>query len=102
MMAARGRGPRVVTGRDGKPVKDFKRFRKNTVIRGSTGDIRFRSVLPKESERQRQLQQLERELAEDTREADALFYGEEAGSITSFFGKSTTKKKKGSRSRVRR
>ena len=102
MMAARGRGPRVVTGRDGKPVKDFKRFRKNTVIRGSTGGIRFRSVLPKESERQRQLQQLERQLAENTREADALFYGEEAGSITSFFGKSTTKKKKGSRSRVRR
>lgn len=102
IMAARGRGPRVVTGRDGKPVKDFKRFRKNTVIRGSTGDIRFRSVLPKESERQRQLQQLERELADNTREADALFYGEEAGSITSFFGKSTTKKKKGSRSRVRR
>ena len=102
MMAARGRGPRVVTGRDGKPVKDFKRFRKNTVIRGSMGDIRFRSVLGSESERQRQLQQLERQLAEDTREADALFYGEEAGSITSFFGKSTAKKKKGSRSRVRR
>ena len=103
MMAARGRGPRVVTGRDGKPVKDFKRFRKNTIIRGSTGGISFRSVLPKESERQRQLQQRQRELEQTTREADALMWGDEAGStITSFFGKSTAKKKKGSRSRVRR
>jgi hypothetical protein len=102
LMAARGRGPRVVTGRDGKPVKDFKRFRKNAIIRGCTGGISFRSVLPKESERQRQLEQMEREREESMREADALFMGEEAGSIMSFFGKSTTKKKKGSRSRVRR
>mmetsp|Transcript_29452 Transcript_29452/g.85707 ORF Transcript_29452/g.85707 Transcript_29452/m.85707 type:complete len:910 (+) Transcript_29452:175-2904(+) len=101
MMAARRRGPRVVTGRDGKPVKDFKRFRKNTIIRGSMA-VSFRSVLPKESERQRQLEQMQRELEKSTREADALFMGEEAGSITSFFGKSTTKKKKGSRSRTRR
>lgn len=101
MMAARGRGPRVVTGHDGKPVKDFKRFRKNAIIKGSIA-VTFRSVLPKESERQRQLEQMERDLEKSTREADALFMGEEAGSITSFFGKSTAKKKKGSRARTRR
>jgi hypothetical protein len=98
MKAARGSGPRIVTGRDGKPVKDFKRFRKNVVIRSGGGGVRFRSVLPRESERQRQLEQMERDLEKSQREAEALFNGDDAGSIRSFFG-STAKKKKKSRSR---
>ena len=100
MRAARGSGPRIVTGRDGKPVKDFKRFRKNVVIRNAGGGVKFRSVLPRESERQRQLEQMERDLEKSQREAEALFNGDDGGGIRNYFGsKSTAKKKKGSRSR---
>ena len=68
------RGPRTVTGADGRPLKDFKRFRKNVFIPGSTSPIRFRSVLPRESERLRQLELAERELEKNEREAEELFH----------------------------
>ena len=85
-----------------------------TVV-GSTGESNAAAVSPRQLYREPQqprlvwppnkpptLEQMERDLEKSTREADALFMGEEAGSITSFFGKSTAKKKKGSRARTRR
>lgn len=62
--------------------KDFKRFRKNHVIRGFTSfnsdgkvarKIRLVSVLPKESERQRELEMKQQELDREQAYADALF-----------------------------
>jgi len=58
-------------------VKDFKRFQKNSVITGarmhSLSQIRLRAVLPKESERQRQLVESQQELELEQRAADSLF-----------------------------
>lgn len=60
-------------------VKNFKRFQKNSVITGarmhSLSQIRLRSVLPKESERQRQLADSEQELKREQHAADSLFSG---------------------------
>lgn len=63
--------------------KDFKRFRKNHVIRGFTSfnadpekvsrKIRLVSVLPKESERQKELEMKQQELDREQAYADALF-----------------------------
>ena len=78
-------------GRSARKGKDFKRFRKNHVIRGFSSSepkyadyhsgshnatiptIRLISVLPKESERQRQLEMQQQELARENEIADNLF-----------------------------
>jgi hypothetical protein len=55
-------------------VKDFKRFRKNAVIRvGEKSRIEMRVVLPKQSDRQLELQEEQAQLEASLREADALF-----------------------------
>lgn len=71
------------TNRRTNGKKDFKRFRKNHVIRGFTsfnadprkisGKIRLVSVLPKESERQKELEMKQQELDREQAYADALF-----------------------------
>jgi len=57
--------------------KDFKRFRKNSIIRGASehsfNRIRFISLLPKESERQRELQASQSEHERKERAGDLLF-----------------------------
>eukprot|EP00984_Skeletonema_dohrnii_P017817 scaffold8186_cov132-Skeletonema_dohrnii-CCMP3373.AAC.4 len=84
----------AATARPGRSVrrgKDFKRFRKNHIIRGFSSSepkyadynssshnatlptIRLVSVLPKESERQRQLEMQTRELERENEIADNLF-----------------------------
>lgn len=79
-------------GRTVRKGKDFKRFRKNHIIRGFSSSesryadyrnanghdatvpsIRLISVLPKESERQRQLEQQQQELEREQEIADSLF-----------------------------
>jgi hypothetical protein len=79
-------------GRTIRKGKDFKRFRKNHIIRGFSSSesryadyrnanghdatvpsIRLISVLPKESERQRQLEQQQQELEREQEIADSLF-----------------------------
>ena len=113
---------------DKSKKKDFKRFRKNSVLRGyssftqayastngndqhesqASAPIRLVSVLPKESERQRQLEQQQQDLERDQEVADALFNdggggfggGKSRGgrgSIQGFLSQSSTK-----RGRVRR
>ena len=77
-------------------MKDFKRFRKNVFIPGSTSLIRFRSVLPRESERLRQLELAERELEKNEREAEELFH-DRGGGIRSFFGTTAKKRVRGLR-----
>ena len=73
--------PQTVNRRNGNK-RDFKRFRKNHVIRGFTSftndgttlpKIRFISVLPKESERLRELEMRQQELDRENAYADALF-----------------------------
>jgi hypothetical protein len=71
--------------------KDFKRFRKNVVPRGGLSRIVLRSVLPKESEVQQELEDRQLELEEEQRAADALFREPGAG-IRSHF---KPKKKRG-------
>jgi hypothetical protein len=74
--------PRTASRRNnGK--KDFKRFRKNHVIRGfssfsndgsnNPNMIRLVSVLPKQSERQKELEMKQQELDREQAYADALF-----------------------------
>ncbi|KAL7489329.1 hypothetical protein ACHAW6_014937 [Cyclotella cf. meneghiniana] len=111
--------PRIASRRNGNK-KDFKRFRKNQVIRGFTSfsnkktvpdrsipTIRMVSVLPKESERQRQLEMQQQELDRDQAFADALFNdggggrgggrGHSGGSIAGMFSQSTMKRGRGRR-----
>lgn len=59
--------------------KNFKKFHKNTVTKGSVSRIQLRSVLPEESEAERQLDERERALEEEQRVADALFRDPGAG-----------------------
>ena len=100
--------PRTAIRRNNK--KDFKRFRKNHVIRGFTSfadgrntsapRIRLVSVLPKESERQRQLEMQQAQLEREEERVDALFReegsgrggGRKSGSITGFLTQSSTKR----------
>lgn len=78
-------------------VQDFKRFRKNPVIRvGEVSRIQMRTVLPKQSDRQTELQDEQAELEVSLREAEALFrdQGNKGGNIRSHFkprGKRTRK-----------
>jgi hypothetical protein len=76
-------------------TKDFKRFRKNSIIRvGEISRIQMRTVLPKQSEKQAKLQDEQAELEASLREADALFRDQGGGSIRNHFsarGKKTRK-----------
>jgi len=91
-------------------LKDFKRFQKNAVITGarmhSLSQIRLRAVLPKESERQRQLAESEQELEREQRAADCLFAGGENGNrrgkstLRNYFGASPAKRGTGRRRRA--
>ena len=75
--------PRTVSRSNNGNKKDFKRFRKNHVIRGFTTfnsngqtnhrTVRLVAVLPKESERQRELEMKQQELDREQAYADALF-----------------------------
>jgi len=96
-----------VTFDSGKNVKNFKRFRKNSVISGSRmhslTQIRLVPVLPKESERQRQLVESQNALERERRAADSLFAGEDGykrgkGSIARYF-RSPGKRGSGTRRR---
>jgi len=59
--------------------KNFKKFRKNSILKGSVSRIQLRSVLPKESEAEKALDERERALEEEQRLADALFGGAGSG-----------------------
>jgi len=112
------------TGNSKNKKKDFKRFRKNSVLRGYTTfnpygrrnnsnqisslpEIRLVDVMPKESERQRQLQQQQEDLEREQELADQLFNdgggaksGKKrggAGGIRAFLTHSTVKKSRGRR-----
>lgn len=73
-------------------VIDFKRFRKNLVPRGSLSRIALRSVLPKESEVQQELEKRQRILEEEQRVADALFR-EPGSGIRSHFNPKKNKRR---------
>jgi len=68
------------TNNYGERVKDFKRFKKNPIIAGakmhSISQIHLVSVLPKESDRQRELGNMQTELEREQLVADDLFSGE--------------------------
>lgn len=68
------------TNANSEKVKDFKRFKKNPIIAGakmhSISQIPLISVLPKESERQRELENMQLDLEREQLVADALFSGE--------------------------
>jgi len=106
-------------GKGGKK-KDFKRFRKNSVLVGYTSfnpngssqrrndnvpRIRLVEKLPKESERQRQLQQQQEDLDREQELADQLFNDgggaksgrKRTGGMHAFFSESTTKRGRGRR-----
>ena len=101
--------PRTMSRRNGNK-KDFKRFRKNHVIRGFTSfsangknnssqpRVRLVSVLPKESERQKELEIQQELLDKEQAYADALFDDSgnagkkgrrSGGSITGFLSQPT-------------
>lgn len=108
------------TNSNGKK-KDFKGFRKNSVLRGYTSfdasgcqannnaslpRIRLVDVMPQESERQRQLQQYQADLEREQELADQLFNDVGArsgrkrgggGSMHAFLTQSTTKRGRGRR-----
>ena len=68
--------------------KNFSRFQKNSVIRGKhLTRIQLRSVLPKETELQRRMEDEDRVLQEEQRKADALFseIGDRSGKIKGYF-----------------
>mmetsp|Transcript_14021 Transcript_14021/g.16290 ORF Transcript_14021/g.16290 Transcript_14021/m.16290 type:complete len:747 (-) Transcript_14021:176-2416(-) len=78
-------------------TNNFKRFTKNSIIAGSKmhsiSQIRFVSLLPKESERERELLASQQDQEHKQREADSLFVGDEATKkrgITSYFSPTST------------
>jgi hypothetical protein len=73
--------------------KNFKKFRKNTIIKGSLSRIQLRSVLPEESEAEQKLNERERILEEEQRLADALFRDPGAGGIRSHFKPKSRRKR---------
>ena len=77
-------GPRKINAHEATSMgcrggKDFKRFRKNRVLKGRMSRIALRSVLPKESEVERELEERQRALEEEQRVADALFRDSTSG-----------------------
>ncbi|KAL9179466.1 hypothetical protein ACHAXT_008756 [Thalassiosira profunda] len=111
----RAAGNRSTARAGGKKKKDFKRFRKNHVLGRNNNapsnqsyvpTIRLCETLPKESERQRQLQQEQERLEEEQELADQLFNDvgtksgrKRGGGMRDFLsqGTTTTKKKRGRR-----
>mmetsp|Transcript_56046 Transcript_56046/g.119185 ORF Transcript_56046/g.119185 Transcript_56046/m.119185 type:complete len:863 (-) Transcript_56046:16-2604(-) len=110
------------TENDKGKKKDFKGFRKNSVLRGYTSfdpsgrrssnnnnrgslpTIRLVDVMPKESERQRQLQQQQEDLEREQELADQLFNDVSAksgrkrgGTMRAYLTQSTAKKARGRR-----
>lgn len=73
--------------------KNFKKFRKNIIKKGSLSRIQLRSVLPKESEAEQKLDERERALEEEQRLADALFRDPGAGGIRSHFKPKSRRKR---------
>lgn len=72
--------------------QNFKKFKKNSVIAGAglhqIEPVRFIPVLPKESERQKELEAMQNALDQQQRLADSLFSGEESRKgIRSYFGR---------------
>lgn len=75
-------------------VQNFKKFKKNSIIAGakmhSIAPITLVSVLPKESERQKELEEMQHELDSEQRAADSLFTGDEGRKrkegIRNYFG----------------
>lgn len=66
----------TVISATGKGVVDFKRFRKNCIVKSSNAQLRsieLRSVLPKETEKQRDMTEQRRLLEEQQRITDELF-----------------------------
>ncbi len=90
-------------------VKNFKRFKKNSIISGarmhSISQIRLVSVLPKESERQKELQAMHYEMDREQRESDMMFVDAEGvtgkkkkgGGIRSYFSSNGTTRGRGAR-----
>ena len=72
--------------------KDFKKFRKNPIIKGGSR-IQLRSVLPKETVRQKQLEQQQRALEAQQRKADELFHGD-GGARQTKIKKAATRKRR--------
>lgn len=64
-------------------TKDFKKFKKNSIIPGarmhSISQIRLVSVLPKESERQKELQNMHSDLEREQKAGDSLFENDGGG-----------------------
>ena len=78
-------------------VPDYKGFRKNRVAIGTQARIVMRSVLPEESQRQRELQEEEEAVEESDRAAERLFHddtGGGGGNIRSHFSKTTATKRR--------
>ena len=67
-------------------TKDFKNFKKNSIIPGarmhSISQIRLVSVLPKESERQKELQNMHSDLEREQKVGDSLFANDGGGKKT--------------------
>eukprot|EP00554_Chaetoceros_debilis_P010946 CAMPEP_0194108162 /NCGR_PEP_ID=MMETSP0150-20130528/7912_1 /TAXON_ID=122233 /ORGANISM="Chaetoceros debilis, Strain MM31A-1" /LENGTH=932 /DNA_ID=CAMNT_0038796793 /DNA_START=106 /DNA_END=2904 /DNA_ORIENTATION=- len=89
--------------------KDFKRFKKNSIIAGARmhtiSQVRLVAVLPKESERQRELQAMQTDIDRDQVSADALFLGDEpkrgrGTGIRNYFSPSASTGKKSGRRRA--
>jgi hypothetical protein len=83
-----------VRNKSNKGGIDFKKFRKNSIIKaGRSSRIEMRSVLPKETELQRQMEEQQRALEEQQRAADELFHGG-GGTRQSRLGSTTTRRKR--------
>ena len=84
VVAAKGQQKRSKSTKSGG-AKDYKRFRKNSVIHiGEISRIQMRAVLPKQSDRQSELQEEQAQLEASLREADVLFQ-DRSGGIASHF-----------------
>jgi hypothetical protein len=78
----------------GGTVVDFRRFRKNSVIRGGEqlSRIQMRVVLPKASDRQAELEDEQAALEASLREADMLFQDRSGGGILGHFKASSRRR----------
>jgi len=83
-------------GRKSKGVKDFKKFRKNSIIKAPPRKARIalQSVLPQEMERQRELDQQQSAIDEYQKELDELFYGGGGTRQSRITKKATTTRKR--------
>jgi hypothetical protein len=82
------KAPRIQPQKQGT-VKDFRGFRKNPIIRvGNVACIQLRAVLPRESDRQMELQDEQALLEANMREADLLFQDSSRGQLNQFKSRS--------------